>query len=793
MNLPTIVVVDDAPEVRAVLRTFFQFSGELDVVGEGSDGADAVELAGLHRPSLMLLDVSMPGMDGLEALTQVRRASPETRVVMYSGFDQAGLATRTAQLGASAFIQKSGSFDDLVAELLAILDVERAQPVPPTATRGAEPQSALSTDAERILQEHLERFGEVFADAAIGMGTLTLAGRLVRSNRQLAQLLGRSADSLVGTAYGELTGGDSSAFEVALDTVLRGSEDVAQVEHRVSGAGDGRRLLATLSPVRDSEQRPLYVFLQVQDVTRQRAAEKGLRQSEQRFRLLVDAVEDYAIFMLDPTGHVTTWNAGAQRVKGYTADEIIGEHFRVFYPLERQAEGHPERELERALQAGRYAEEGWRIRKSGTGFMANVTITAMYDDEGTHVGFAKVTRDVTERRRADQKLRLSEQRFRLLVDAVEDYAIFMLDPTGHVTTWNAGAQRTKGYTAEEIIGQHFRVFYPAERQAEGHPEHELERALKEGHYQEEGWRVRKDGTRFWADVTITAVHDDDGAHVGFAKVTRDTTRQFLQRQDQERSAATLAAAYEQLDAAHHDLARTAEDQAALLSRTAHELRSPVGVLSMSAELLRQHGAEMPDDDRDRVLAGMSANVNRLQQVLADLVTVSAIEADTLVLHPDVIQLKEELAVPVRTAQEKVPEPEIEVDVDVAPGLRVLADRERLFQIVENLLLNAARHGAPPVKVQAVAADDGVRIIVRDSGAGVPQTVRPRLFERFVTGGPGGSGLGLYIVRELARAQGGDATYDADDNSFVVILPLAREKPAVGAAEVDDNEAWPRHT
>jgi len=289
------------------------------------------------------------------------------------------------------------------------------------------------------------------------------------------------------------------------------------------------------------------------------------------------------------------------------------------------------------------------------------------------------------------------------------------------------------------------------------------------------------------------VHDDDGAHVGFAKVTRDTTTQFLQRQDQERSAATLAAAYEQLDAAHHDLARTAEDQAALLSRTAHELRSPVGVLSMSAELLRQHGAEMPDDDRDRVLAGMSANVNRLQQVLADLVTVSAIEADTLVLHPDVIQLKEELAVPVRTAQEKVPEPEIEVDVDVAPGLRVLADRERLFQIVENLLLNAARHGAPPVKVQAVAADDGVRIIVRDSGAGVPQTVRPRLFERFVTGGPGGSGLGLYIVRELARAQGGDATYDADDNSFVVILPLAREKPAVGAAEVDDNEAWPRHT
>ena len=787
MSLPTIVVVDDAPEVRAVLRSVFQFSGQLDVVGEGADGAAAVELAGLHHPAIMLLDVSMPGMDGLEALPGVRRASPETRVVMYSGFDEAGLATRTAQLGASAFIQKAGSFDDLVAELLAILDVEPAHQVPgPAATQTAEPHSVPPVDAELILQEHLERFGEVFADAAIGMGTLTLSGRIVRANRQLAQLLGRSPDSLVGVAYSELTGGDSTAFGVALDRVLRQSEDVAQVEHGITGAGDGRRLLSTVSPVRDSRQRPLYVFLQVQDVTRQRDAEKDLRQIEHRFRLLVDAVEDYAIFMLDPTGHVTTWNAGAQRSKGYTAKEIIGEHFRVFYPLERQAEGHPERELERALEAGRYAEEGWRIRKGGTRFWAHVTITAVYDEDGTHIGFAKVTRDVTERRRADEALRRSEQRFRLLVDTVEDYAIFMLDPTGHVTTWNAGAQRSKGYTSDEIIGQHFRIFYPPERQAEGHPEYELERALQEGHYQEEGWRVRKDGTRFWADVTITAVHDDDGTHVGFAKVTRDTTAQFLQRQDKERAAATLTAAYEQLDAAHVVLAGTAEDQAMLLSRTAHELRSPVGVLAMSAELLRQHGDEMPADDRDRVLAGMSVNVHRLQQVLADLVTVSALQARTLVLQPEVIQLREELAVPVGSAQQKVPGPEVEVEVE--PGLRVLADRERLFQIVENLLLNAARHGAPPVHLQAVAADDQVRIVVRDSGPGVAETVRPRLFERFVTGAPGGSGLGLYIVRELSRAQGGDATYDADDNTFVVTLPLAPEESQVGAGDFDDNEA-----
>ena len=644
---PTIVVVDDAPEVRTVLRTFFQVSGQLDVVGEGADGAAAVELAGRHRPALMLLDVSMPGMDGLEALPKVRRASPETRVVMYSGFDEAGLATRTVELGASAFIQKAGSLEDLVAELLAMLDVEPARPVTDPLSPDVAPQPAWSADADILLQEHLERFGEVFADAAIGMGTLTLSGRLVRANRQLAQLLGHPAEALVGTAYGDLTGGDASAVDIALDRVLRHSEDVAQVEHRVTGTSDDRRLLATLSPVRDSRHHPLYVFLQVQDVTRQREAEKELRSVEQRFRLLVDAVEDYAIFMLDPSGHVSTWNAGAQR--------------------------------------------------------------------------------------------------------------------------------TKGYTAEEIIGQHFRVFYPAERQAERHPEHELARALQDGHYQEEGWRMRKDGTRFWADVTITAVHDDDGNHVGFAKVTRDTTAQFHHRQARERSAAQLTSAYEQLDAAHNELARTSEARARLLSRTAHELRSPIGVLSMSADLLTQRGAEIGDDDRDRVLAGMSASATRLQQVLADLVTVSGLQEGTLVLQPAAVHLQDELAVPLDAVRQKAPD--LEVEVELEPGLRVLADRERLSEIMENLLLNVSRHGASPVRIQAVTAGDEVRIVVRDSGPGVPETLRPRLFEQFVTGRSGGSGLGLYIVKGLARAQGGDATYDWDDNAFVVTLPVPREEPA----------------
>jgi PAS domain S-box-containing protein len=771
---PTIVVVDDAPEVRAVLRTSFHLSGELDVVGEGADGAAAVELAELHRPSLMLLDVSMPGMDGLEALPHVRRASPETRVVMYSGFDAEGLASRTAELGAVAFIQKSGSLDALLADLLAVLEADGVEPSAPSPTGGVVADPARLTEAALVLEEHLERFGEVFADAAIGMGTLTLSGRLVRANRQLAHLFGAPAASLVGAPYGELTGGYESAVDVALDRVLRQGEDVAQVEHGVTGKAADHRLLATLSPVRDSRQRPLYVFLQVQDISGQREAEERLGNVETRFRLFVDAVEDYAIFMLDPTGHITTWNAGAQRSNGYTAEEIIGQHFRIFYPLARQAERHPEHELERALLDGHYEEEDLRVRKDGTRFWANVTITAVYDEAGVHVGFAKVTRDVTARRRADDALQQSEQRFRLLVDAVEDYAIFMLDPTGHITTWNAGAQRSNGYTAEEIIGQHFRVFYPPDRQAERHPEHELERALLEGHYEEEGWRVRKDGTRFWAIVTITAVHEQDGTHVGFAKVTRDTTAQLLQRQAQDRSATTLAGAYVQLGTANERLARTAEDQAKLLSMTAHELRSPVGVLAISADLLKERWADIADDERARIFDGMSASATRLQRLLADLLTVSGLQAGALVLHPDVLDVEEALAVPLAAALQTVPAPEIEVDVE--PGLLVLADRERLAQIMENLLLNATQHGASPVRIRALAAGEGVDIVVGDSGPGVPPEIRPRLFEQFVTGSPGGSGLGLHIVRELARLQGGEASYDAEDNAFVVTLPLAAGEP-----------------
>src|SRR3954463_3499762 len=257
-------------------------------------------------------------------------------------------------------------------------------------------------------------------------------------------------------------------------------------------------------------------------------------ESNALFRLLVESVTDYAIFMLDTSGRVATWNAGAQRFKGYAASEIIGRHFSVFYPEVDVAAGKCEMELEVATSQGRFEDEGWRVRKDGSRFWANVVITALRDPAGTLIGFGKVTRDLTERKAAEERRRVEDQRFALLVGSVTDYALLVLDPRGNITTWNAGAERIKGYTAQEIIGSHFSRFYLEDDVRAGKCEYELEVAAREGRFEDEGWRVRKDGSQFWANVVISAIRDDLGTLVGYSKVTRDLTER--RRAEQETAA-----------------------------------------------------------------------------------------------------------------------------------------------------------------------------------------------------------------------------------------------------------------
>ncbi|HEY1376487.1 MAG TPA: PAS domain S-box protein [Gemmataceae bacterium] len=278
--------------------------------------------------------------------------------------------------------------------------------------------------------------------------------------------------------------------------------------------------------------------------------QRGRREAEQ-LRLLVHGTADYAIFMLDPEGRIASWNPAAERIKGYKAEEIIGQHFSQFYPQEAIDRGWPAHELKVAQAEGRFEDEGWRLRKDGSRFWANVVITALRDDQGRLRGFSKVTRDLTARKQAEENLRRSEERFRLLVEGGKDYAIFMLDPQGHVATWNPGAERIKGYTAGEIIGQHFSKFYPQEALDRGWPAHELQVATAEGRFEDEGWRVRKDGSQFWANVIITALKDERGNLLGFSKITRDLTV----RKQAEENARRLAEETAARQAAHDERER----------------------------------------------------------------------------------------------------------------------------------------------------------------------------------------------------------------------------------------------
>jgi PAS domain S-box-containing protein len=351
----------------------------------------------------------------------------------------------------------------------------------------------------------------------------------------------------------------------------------------------------------------------------------------------------------------------------------------------------------------------------------------------------------------------------------------MLDAGGHVASWNTGAQRINGYAEGEIVGRHFRAFYPPEKQEERHPEHELELAVREGRYEEEDWRVRKDGSRFWANVVITPVRDDHGQLVGFAKIVRDTSERRAMQEEREAAATALAAANARLQQA-------AEDQAHFLAVTAHELRTPAGVLAGSADTLREHWAELDAEDRDELLDGMRSSGVRLRRLLADLLTASRLQNSALDLTMEQVDLAQVVHTAASTARRV--HPDADVVTEAVPGTLVLGDADRLAQAVDNLIGNALRHGVPPVHVTTRRVDGGttgegsrVEVVVTDAGSGVTQEMQDRLFARFATGrSKGGTGLGLYIVRQLARAHHGDAWYrpaphgTPGSGEFVISLP-----------------------
>jgi len=465
--------------------------------------------------------------------------------------------------------------------------------------------------------------------------------------------------------------------------------------------------------------------------------------------------------MLDPQGNVLTWNPGAERFKGYRSDEIIGSHFSRFYPPDAVAKGVPDDDLRRAARDGSMEDEGWRVRKDGSMFWANVVITAMRNHHGELIGYAKLTRDQTQRRNHEEALRLSEERFRLLVEGVSDYAIFMLDVNGRVASWNVGAQRIKGYAAEDIIGQHFSVFYPREVVESGWPEHELREAARTGRFVDTGWRVRKDGSTFWANVTITAMRDETGTLLGFAKLTRDLT--------ERRRAEAMEVASQQreeiLDAertARMTAQRATQLKDEFLATLSHELRTPLSaILGWTQVLLKGHASNAVD--QRRAIEVIDRNARAQVQLIDDLLDLSRIMTGKLRLDLRQIAILDVVRAAIDSAAPAAATKEIRLISLLDPGRAVVnGDASRLQQVVWNLLTNAIkftpRGGQVQVLLQRV--NSHIELSVSDTGIGIPASFLPQVFERFSqrdgssTRAHGGLGLGLAICKQLVELHGG---------------------------------------
>ncbi len=505
--------------------------------------------------------------------------------------------------------------------------------------------------------------------------------------------------------------------------------------------------------------------------------------SLEQFRLFVAGVSDYAIYMLSPEGIVSSWNKGAQRFKGYQAEEIIGQHFSRFYTPEDRASGKPARALKIALDEGKYEEEGWRMRKDGTRFWASVVIDPIRDEQGKLVAFAKITRDITERREAQEALRASEGRFRLLVQGVSDYAIYMLSPAGEVTNWNAGAERIKGYTQDEVLGTHFSRFYTPEDRASNLPVRALEEATRHGRTEMEGWRVRKDGTRFWANVVIDAIYNEQGQLLGFAKITRDIT-------ERKQAADALEQAREALFQS-----QKLEAIGKLTGGIAHDFNNLLAVIVSGVERL----ASRPDSPPSpRVLESMERAATRAANLTQQLLMFARQKPLKRERH-DLSRIIESFETVLRGAGDR----NIAIEFRLAPGLsKVAVDATQFEAALLNLITNA-RYAMPDGgtitvgtqemelkcnEVGNLPAGRFIKVTVTDNGTGMSREVAARALDPFFTTKPigEGTGMGLSQVYGFVQQSEGDMTIETETGkgtSVSLYLPVL--------AKAGDNEAGGR--
>lgn len=506
--------------------------------------------------------------------------------------------------------------------------------------------------------------------------------------------------------------------------------------------------------------------------------------------LLVQSIRDYAIFMLDTRGYITSWNQGAKKINGYTADEIIGKHFSIFYIEEDLKNKKPEMELRVALATGKYEEEGWRRRKDGTLYWVNVVITAVYDETGRHVGFSKITRDLTERKRIEEHLRRSEERYRLLVEQVEDYGIFMLDTKGNITSWNEGAARINGYSANEILGKNFSIFYPREDITSRKPERELEIAAKEGKYEEEGWRIRKNGAWFWVGVVITAIYNEEGKLYGFAKVTKDLTERKKAEAELKESFERYRVLAEELKQANSQLIEVNNQLEQFASVASHDLKEPLRKIITFADMLLHDKESQLSEASKQNFNRIIESARRMARMIEDILAFSSLAEKQ---GFETVSLQQILDEVIELLDQTIKEKGATIKADNLPTIKAIPSQIR--QLFQNLLSNSlkfSKKDVPPkinisceyvngknINEEGVKEEvDYVQLLFEDNGIGFDQKDTEKIFQLFkrlhTRNEYSGTGIGLAVVKKIVENHDGFIRAESSREKgagFKILLPV----------------------
>jgi PAS domain S-box-containing protein len=604
-------------------------------------------------------------------------------------------------------------------------------------------------------------FVETVRDYALFM--LDPQGRIISWNSGAQAIKGYSPEEIIGRHFSVFYPREAVEQDIPGQELVVAARDGRFEDEGWRVRKDGSEFWANvvITALRGAGGKLIGYAKVTRDLSERWRQEERLRLSEARFRSMVEGVHDYAIIMLDTNGDVASWNAGAEQILGYQGNEVIGTHFSRFAVPDGEQRNRANRELEVAAMDGRFQEEALRVSKDGRQFWANVVITALRDSRGKLIGFSKITRDLTERKKHEAELQSSEQRFRLLVDSVIDYAIVTLDDEGIVTSWNTGAERINGYAPNDIIGRHFSRLYPPEDVRANKPWKQLRVARERGRVYDESWRMRQDGTQYWANNVIARLP----AHKHFA----NTFYMVIQDLTQRRHAETLA--------------DTAQRMHEFIAMLAHELRNPLAPIRNAVALMARHGMGDP------LMESMRLTIDRqslnLTRIVDELLDVNRVARGQLTIEKQAVDLRDVISRAVETSRPLIDAHSHRLHIGIADQpIECFGDPLRLAQVIVNILNNAAKYTPDEGDIWLTAVQVGGRaeVRIRDNGRGIERDSTDRVFDLFMQVDPsnggalGGLGVGLALARRIVELHGGSVHATSGGlgkgSEFILRLPLS---------------------